>query len=99
MTTCGGKAATEHLRKSYENLKKDNGSSGIELVETPEDLMRHVPQLKNAPGLSNWKGLWNKQAGWVHAHDALKVLGDKVKLINNLERMRVLIGRRHWSWE
>jgi sarcosine oxidase / L-pipecolate oxidase len=80
VTTCGDKAATEHLRQSYENLRGNNSTSGIEFVETPDDLIRHVPQLKNAHDISNWKGLWNKQAGWAHAQNALKVLGDKVPL-------------------
>ncbi|KAF8854333.1 FAD dependent oxidoreductase [Acephala macrosclerotiorum] len=79
VTTCGDPEASEHLRQSYENLKNSNGISGIEFVETPEDLIRHVPQLKYARDLSTWKGLWNKQAGWAHAHDAMKVLGDEAK--------------------
>ncbi|KAE8448732.1 hypothetical protein EG329_008947 [Mollisiaceae sp. DMI_Dod_QoI] len=61
-----------------------------EFVETPEDLIRHVPQLKHARDISNWKGLWNKQAGWAHAHDALKLLAEKaqelgVKFISGLD--------------
>jgi len=80
VTTCGNEAATEHLRRSYENLKINNGTSGIEFVETPEDLIRHVPQLKHSRDISSWKGFWNKQAGWAHAQNALKVLGDKVPL-------------------
>lgn len=78
VTTCGDKAASEHLRQSYENLKNNNQISGIDFVETPEDLIHHVPQLKHARDISNWKGLWNKQAGWAHAHDALKLLAEEV---------------------
>lgn len=57
---------------------KNGQTSGIEFVETPEDLIRHVPQLKNSRDLSTWKGLWNKHAGWAHAHDAMKKLGEEV---------------------
>ena len=78
MTTCGDKDASGHLRKSYENLKSNNQISGIDFVETPDDLIRHVPQLKHARDISAWKGIWNKQAGWVHASNALKMLGDEV---------------------
>ena len=80
VTTCGDKAAVEHLRQSYENLKKKNQTSGVEFVERPDDLIRHVPQLQKARDISKWKGLWNKQAGWAHAHDSLKLLGDEVIL-------------------
>ncbi len=45
MTTCGDKDASEHLRQSYENLKRNNQISGIEFVESPEHLIHHVPQL------------------------------------------------------
>lgn len=78
VTTCGGVDATEHLKQSYANLTKNNQTSGIEFVETREDLIRYVPQLKHARDISSWKGLWNKQAGWAHAHDALKKLADEV---------------------
>lgn len=77
MTTCGGKDASEHLKQSYENLKNDQ-VAGIEFVESSEDLIRHVPQLKHARDISSWKGLWNKQAGWAHAHDALTLLAEEV---------------------
>lgn len=63
VTTSGDPEASEHLRKSYENLKKNDEVEGIEFVETPEDLIRHAPQLRNAQDISSWKGLWNKQAG------------------------------------
>ncbi|OBT68206.1 hypothetical protein VE03_02381 [Pseudogymnoascus sp. 23342-1-I1] len=79
VTTCGGVDATEHLKQSYANLTKNNQTSGIEFVETREDLIRYVPTLKYAKDISSWKGLWNKQAGWAHAHDALKKLADESK--------------------
>lgn len=63
MTTCGDKGVSESLRRSYENLKSHNQVSGIDFVETPEDMIRHVPQLKYARDILTWKGLWNKQAG------------------------------------
>ena len=78
MTTCGDEDATDHLKKSYQNLKSSNQVYGIEFVETPEDLIRHVPQLKHARDISTWKGLWNKQAGWAHARNAIQLLGDEV---------------------
>ncbi|TVY43892.1 L-saccharopine oxidase [Lachnellula occidentalis] len=79
VTTSGDPAAAKHLRQSYENLVKNGQTSGIEFVETPEDLIRHVPQLQNSRDLSTWKGLWNKHAGWAHAHDAMKKLGKEAQ--------------------
>lgn len=78
VTTCGEPEATKHLRQSYENLVKKNGADGIEFVETPQDIIRYVPQLKGAKDLSRWKGLWNKQAGWAHAANALKLVASEV---------------------
>ena len=63
MTTCRNEDASEHLRRSYENLKSNGQVSEIDFVETPEDLIRHVPQLKHTRDISTWKGLWNKKAG------------------------------------
>ncbi|XMA14716.1 hypothetical protein WAI453_007507 [Rhynchosporium graminicola] len=79
VTTCGSEKATRHLRQSYENLVSNGNASGIEFVETPEDLIRYVPQLKHARDISNWKGLWNKHAGWAHAANASRKLADEAK--------------------
>lgn len=100
VTTCGDRDASEHLRRSYENLKSNDQISGIDFVETQEDLIRHVPQLKNARDISNWKGLWNKQAGWAHAHNALKLLGDEVLYSAfNLSRALAYHICRQRNWE
>jgi len=39
-----------------------------------------VPQLKDAKDLSKWKGLWNKQAGWAHAANALRLVATEVSI-------------------
>lgn len=78
VTTCGDKDASENIRMSYENLLKKGQTFGIEFVETPEDLIHHVPQLKYAKDISKWKGLWNRQAGWANAHNALKRMAEEV---------------------
>lgn len=75
VTTCGDPAATENLRKSYENLKNAGQAANIDFVEGKEQIARYVPQLQSAKGLDNWKGLWNKQAGWAHARNALAKMG------------------------
>ncbi|KAI9736313.1 MAG: hypothetical protein M1834_001199 [Cirrosporium novae-zelandiae] len=81
VTTCGEPKAAAHLRQSYQNLIEKHGASGIEMVETPEDIIRHVPQLKDTKTLSNWKGLWNQHAGWAHASKAMeKVASEAQKL-------------------
>jgi len=78
VTTCGEPEATKHLRQSYENLVKRNGAAGIQFVETPEDIIKYVPQLKDAKDLSKWKGLWNKQVGWAHAAKAMTRVASEV---------------------
>lgn len=77
-TTSGDPAMTKDLDMSYKNLVASGNASGIELVDTPEAIIRHVPHLKNAKGLETWKGIWNRNAGWVHARNALEKLGDEV---------------------
>lgn len=64
VTTCGDPAATEHLKKSYQNLKDQGQAANIDFVEVKEQIARYVPQLRGAKGIDDWKGLWNKQAGW-----------------------------------
>lgn len=50
----------------------------MEFVESKEDIVKHVPQLANAKGISQWKGFWNPQAGWAHARKALEKVGNEV---------------------
>lgn len=76
VTTCGEPAAAEHLRKSYENLKRQGQTAGnIAFVKGKEEICRYVPQLRGANGIDQWEGLWNKQAGWAHAKKALSKMG------------------------
>ncbi|GAB7356172.1 hypothetical protein MBLNU459_g6763t1 [Dothideomycetes sp. NU459] len=75
VTTCGDPAATEHLRKSYQNLKDRGQAANIDFVEGKEQIARYIPQLRSAKGIDDWKGLWNKQAGWAHAKNALAKMG------------------------
>ncbi|KAL1305748.1 hypothetical protein AAFC00_007329 [Neodothiora populina] len=80
VTTCGDPAAVEHLRKSYENLKKEGQVEGnVEFVEGKDEIVKFVPQLSNAKGLQTWKGLWNRQAGWAHAKNALTKMGTEAQ--------------------
>ncbi|THW79984.1 putative sarcosine oxidase [Aureobasidium pullulans] len=72
LTTLGDPKATDHLKKSYENLKNKGQAHNIDFVSGKDEIVRYVPQLKNARNIDNWKGLWNKQAGWAHAANAIK---------------------------
>ncbi|TIA30876.1 putative sarcosine oxidase, partial [Aureobasidium pullulans] len=77
LTTLGDPKATDHLKKSYENLKKKGQAHNIDFVSGKDEIVRYVPQLKNARNIDNWKGLWNKQAGWAHAANAIKKVADE----------------------
>ncbi|THY34892.1 putative sarcosine oxidase [Aureobasidium pullulans] len=77
LTTLGDPKATDRLRKSYENLKNKGQAHNIDFVSGKDEIVRHVPQLKNARDIDNWKGLWNKQAGWAHAANAIKKVADE----------------------
>lgn len=76
LTTLGDPKATDHLKKSYENLKNKGQAHNIDFVSGKDEIVRYVPQLKNARNIDNWKGLWNKQAGWAHAANAIKKVAD-----------------------
>lgn len=67
--------AEKHLKESYENLKRAGQAGSLELVEGKEQIAKHVPQLRNANGIENWKGLWNSQGGWAHAKKSLEKWG------------------------
>ncbi|KAF6831612.1 fructosyl amine:oxygen oxidoreductase [Colletotrichum plurivorum] len=75
ITTTGDPQAEEHLRQSYENLKKAGRADGLELVEGREQIVKHVPQLRDATGIEEWKGLWNSQGGWAHSRKAIEKWG------------------------
>lgn len=77
LTTLGDPKATEHLKKSYQNLKDKGQAQNIDFVRGKDEIARYVPQLKNARDIDNWKGLWNKQAGWAHAANAIKKIADE----------------------
>ncbi|KAM5349462.1 hypothetical protein ACJ41O_005967 [Fusarium nematophilum] len=72
VTTTGDKRAEEFLRQSYENLKKAGQSKKLELVQGRDQIVQHVPQLKNAVGIEHWKGLFNSLGGWAHSRKALE---------------------------
>ncbi|TIA02439.1 putative sarcosine oxidase [Aureobasidium pullulans] len=77
LTTLGDPKATDHLKKSYENLKNKGQAHNIDFVSGKDEIVRYVPQLKNARNIDNWKGSWNKQAGWAHAANAIKKVADE----------------------
>ncbi|KAH8691443.1 putative sarcosine oxidase [Talaromyces proteolyticus] len=89
-TTSGDPDAVQNLKESYENLCKAGAAKSIELIEGKEQIVKHCPQLAGAVGLEEWKGLWNREAGWAHARKALE------KLAAESERMgvRFISGRR-----
>lgn len=53
-------------------MKREGKATKLELIEGKEQIIKHVPQLKNAVGIENWKGLYNSYGGWVHARKALE---------------------------
>ncbi|GKU21754.1 unnamed protein product [Fusarium langsethiae] len=71
-TTTGDEKAERFLEKSYENLKREGKATKLELIQGKDQIVKHVPQLKNAVGIENWKGLYNSFGGWVHARKALE---------------------------
>ncbi|KIL83712.1 hypothetical protein FAVG1_13061 [Fusarium avenaceum] len=71
-TTAGDKKAEAFLQKSYENLKREGKDTKLELIQGREQIVKHVPQLKNAVGIEHWKGLYNSLGGWTHARKALE---------------------------
>ncbi|KAI3553795.1 FAD dependent oxidoreductase [Colletotrichum abscissum] len=75
VTTLGDPLAEKHLKESYENLKKAGQADSLELVAGKEQIATHVPQLRDADGIENWKGLWNSQGGWAHAKKSLEKWG------------------------
>ncbi|KAL2883874.1 hypothetical protein SGCOL_000509 [Colletotrichum sp. CLE4] len=75
VTTLGDPLAEKHLKDSYENLKKAGQADSLELVAGKEQIAKHVPQLRDADGIENWKGLWNSQGGWAHAKKSLEKWG------------------------
>ncbi|KAL7756019.1 hypothetical protein ACKLNR_013012 [Fusarium oxysporum f. sp. zingiberi] len=82
-TTTGDKKAESFLEKSYENLKRAGKAQNLELISGRDEIVKCIPQLKNAVGIENWKGLYNSLGGWVHARKALE------KWASQSERMGV----------
>jgi sarcosine oxidase / L-pipecolate oxidase len=82
-TTSGDPEAAENLKQSYDNLQRAGAAASVEFVEGKEQMVKFCPQLASAPGLDEWKGLWNSEAGWAHARKALE------KLASESEKMGV----------
>jgi sarcosine oxidase / L-pipecolate oxidase len=62
----------EYIRQSYDNLAMAGHGSTAEFIESKQDLVKLCPQLTEACGVEDWKGLWNPEDGWVHAKKALE---------------------------
>ncbi|KAF4851672.1 L-saccharopine oxidase [Colletotrichum siamense] len=75
ITTTGDPQAERHLKESYENLKRAGQSGSLEFVESKDQIIKLVPQLANAHGIEDWKGLWNSQGGWAHSRKSLEKWG------------------------
>ncbi|KAI8221017.1 L-saccharopine oxidase [Colletotrichum sp. SAR 10_86] len=75
ITTTGDPQAEKHLKESYENLKRAGQSGSLEFVESKDQIIKLVPQLANAHGIEDWKGLWNSQGGWAHSRKSLEKWG------------------------
>ncbi|KAK7430494.1 hypothetical protein QQZ08_003013 [Neonectria magnoliae] len=73
--TTGNEQAENHLRESYDNLSKVGQAGKIDFVQGKEQILRYVPQLRDAPGIENWRGTFNSQGGWAHARKALEKWG------------------------
>ncbi|KAJ9138442.1 putative Sarcosine oxidase [Pleurostoma richardsiae] len=71
-TTSGDPDAAQNLKESYENLKRAGAADSVDLIEGKDQIVKYCPQLADAPGLEEWKGLWNSEAGWAHARKALE---------------------------
>ncbi|KAM0346296.1 hypothetical protein ACHAPU_005726 [Fusarium lateritium] len=68
----GDKKAEAFLQNSYDNLKREGQAGKLELISGREQIVKHVPQLKNAVGIENWKGLYSSLGGWTHSRKALE---------------------------
>ncbi|KPM43774.1 hypothetical protein AK830_g2803 [Neonectria ditissima] len=73
--TTGNDQAENHLRESYENLSKVGQAGKIHFIQGKEQILLYVPQLRDAPGIEEWKGAFNSQGGWAHARKALEKWG------------------------
>ncbi|KII88422.1 hypothetical protein PLICRDRAFT_110680 [Plicaturopsis crispa FD-325 SS-3] len=65
----------EELKATYRNLVE--AGEAVEWLETEADIVRRAPHLKGA-NIKGWKGLWNGNAGWVAARDALDSVGHEL---------------------
>lgn len=76
------RTADELIRKAYEVLKRTDLADKIELLETPEAILKRAPHLQPAAkNIQDWYGLWNANNGWAMARDAVAAAGKQADLM------------------
>ncbi|KAL2438535.1 L-saccharopine oxidase [Exophiala dermatitidis] len=76
ITAATNEEAVNYCRWAYQSWIDCGEGDNVKWLETKEDFKTLVPQMRDGT-LPNWRGFFHKRAGWAHAKDALKIMGDE----------------------
>lgn len=76
ITAATNEEAVNYCRWAYQSWIDCGEGDNVKWLETKEDFKALVPQMRDGT-LPNWRGFFHKRAGWAHAKDALKIMGDE----------------------
>ncbi|KAL3462741.1 FAD dependent oxidoreductase [Aspergillus heterothallicus] len=68
--------ATEYCRRAYQSWLDCGEERNVQWLETKEDFHALVPQLREG-GVPGWRGFFHRRAGWAHAKEAMRIMGDE----------------------
>lgn len=78
ITSATNVEATEYCKGAYKSWIECGEEENVVWLEEKKDFHDLVPQLRDG-GVDGWRGFFHKRAGWAHARDAMKVMGDEAK--------------------
>lgn len=76
ITAATNDEAVNYCRWAYQSWVDCGEADNVRWLETKEDFKALVPQMRDGT-LPNWRGFFHRRAGWAHAKDALKIMGDE----------------------
>ena len=69
-------AAVEYCAQAYQSWIDCGEGDNVKWLETGEDFKALVPQLQDG-SIPGWRGFYHRRAGWAHAREALRIMGDE----------------------
>jgi sarcosine oxidase/L-pipecolate oxidase len=79
LVTCAtNQDAVDYCRSAYQSWVDCGEGHNVQWLESKEDYHKLMPVTRHGE-LPEWRGFFNKRAGWAHAREAMRIMGDEAR--------------------